>query len=107
FYQEGLVPLEPFGFFPSAKFRPLVTYDYFTDAGGPTLESLTVAQRLHFDPKNANDPSDKFVANATMLSCDADFRKSGITCKPSVLNDLNVVGMLHNQNPLQHAEYKT
>jgi hypothetical protein len=114
FYKEGLKPLENFGFFPSAKFRPLVSYSYFTDPGGPQLQSLTTAQRLHFDartpnPQNQNPPitaSLKSPANATILSCDVDPANFSIRCSPSLLNGA-VVGLLTNQNPLEQAVYAT
>src|SRR5262249_17458826 len=77
FYKEGLQPFEPFGFFPSAKFRPLVSYDYFTDQGGPTIQSVTLPQRLHFDARSVQQPGlppppSKFGVNDELLACDKD-----------------------------------
>jgi hypothetical protein len=108
FYKEGLVPFEPFGKFPSAKFRPLVDYQYFTDSNGPTLKALTAAQRLDFDARNANAPASKAAVNDTMLSCDVDSKFPTLVgadliittdCLPS-LGNLSLVGMYRDENPL-------
>jgi hypothetical protein len=122
FYREGLKPLEPFGHFPSALFRPLVTYNYFTDAGGPTLQLLTAAQRLHLDartPPNAiPQPSQppftaslKSPVNATMMSCDpnpVDLLTFSLPCEPEILTGgTGFVGMLTGNNPLPTEQYVT
>jgi hypothetical protein len=101
FYQEGLTSLEPFGLFPSAKFRPLISYQYFTDSG-PSLESLTTAQRLAFDVNSVDAAGNltKSPANDTMLACDPDPFNTHTVCIPAGLGVLSDLGMLGGNNPL-------
>jgi hypothetical protein len=107
FYREGLKPFEPFGYFPSARYRPLVSYHYFTDAGGPDLLSFTTAQRIQLDARDSNPAiQPKAAANSSMLTCDPDFPLlgTGQPCTPSLLHG-SVVGMFENENPLQNEVY--
>ncbi|HEY6252382.1 MAG TPA: Ig-like domain-containing protein, partial [Candidatus Angelobacter sp.] len=117
FYKEGLKPLEPFGFFPSALFRPLVKYTYYTDAGGPQLNYLQAPQRMHFDARTPDQPtptiaSQKAKANDTMLACDVDTDSDACGVSPppldkTILEHIHYLGMLHNQSPLPNEEYLT
>jgi hypothetical protein len=107
FYQEGLVALEPFGLFPSAKFRPLVSYQYFTDTG-PTLQSLTTAQRLFFDANSTlKDGSQlKSPVNDTLLACDPDpSNLTATVCLPLGLGFQSVLGVYNGNNPALQESY--
>jgi hypothetical protein len=115
FYKEGLKPLEPFGFFPSAQFRPLVKYSYFTDAGGPHLNFLQAAQRMHFDARTPDQltptiASQKAKANDTMLACDVQLDSNACALTPppldtTALEHIHFLGMFHNLSPLPKEEY--
>jgi hypothetical protein len=111
FRKEGLKPFEPFGFFPSAKFVPQVSYSYFRDLNGPALESLQTAQRLHFDVRSLAQPDlppppAKYSVNNEMLTCDGNAVFGQITnCLPSALTNDSIVGLFQNENPLQQEHF--
>ncbi|HEY6306471.1 MAG TPA: hypothetical protein VI488_08465 [Candidatus Angelobacter sp.] len=122
FYAEGLKPLEPFGKFPSALFRPLVSYTYFTEPGGPKLQLLTAAQRLHFDAQTPPDASPrpsqppftaslKSPANGSMLACDPDPVFALTSCTPDIVSfgDLgaSIIGTIGGNNPMVTEQYLT
>jgi hypothetical protein len=83
----------------------------FTDAG-PSLKSLTTAQRLQLDARSvANEP--KALANAVLLSCDHDLSPSAVPgCAftfPSgslIPEDVGIFGGFSN-NPLRVEQYQT
>jgi hypothetical protein len=116
FYKEGLKPLEPFGHFPSAQFKPLVQYRYFTD-NGPPVQTMTTAQRMHFDPRTPNPiglqpaitASLKAAATGAMMSCDFDPLLQGSNCLPVGLDagaaDFSLLGMFGGKSPLAAETY--
>jgi hypothetical protein len=102
FLEEGARPLEPFGKFPAAQFRPLVRYQYFTDHG-PKLTTVTTAQRLAFDARRADAPALKAPSNAILLACDVG-NPLDYSCWPSIPNG-SVLGLFGGHNPLPHEIY--
>ena len=50
FWREGLDAPETSDELSAARFKPQVTYQYFTDSSGPKLNSFNVAQRFQFAP---------------------------------------------------------
>jgi len=101
FYKEGLRSLEPFGLFPSAQFRPLVSYSYFTDSG-PTLKSLSTAQRLALNANSVLKDNTllKYPINDTLLTCDPQLN---FACLPN--NPPSFLGIVGGSNPLQTEFY--
>jgi hypothetical protein len=50
FWREGFDAPEASDELSGARFKPTVTYQYFTDPNGPVLNSFTAAQRFQFSP---------------------------------------------------------
>lgn len=119
FRKEGLAPLEPFGKLAAARFLPELKYSYFTDPGGPQINALTTAQRLHFDARTPSLAGQKAAANATLLSCDPEPQHPS-WCIPGILQGLGNgptsgllaglggdTGVLAGNNPLLTEQYVT
>jgi hypothetical protein len=68
FWREGLDAPETSDELSAARFKPQVTYQYFTDSSGPKLNSFNVAQRFQFTPTEFGNGFSPFPASSQEIA---------------------------------------